>query len=145
MPVVDVSEANDWTAVRVGLGESGKFGSVYPTYGFIYDRPDNGVMLAARSAPAPQPELNPAPNDLRPAQRAGSRRRTTRSPKRRSRRGGTGTRCIWLSTIRARWRRWSGNCDRPPSRAHRMTVPATRATTTAAGQRRSDMVGFRPT
>ncbi len=66
MPVVDVSEANDWTAVRVGLGESGKFGSVYPTYGFIYDRPDNGVMLASHSAPAPQPELNPAPNDLRP-------------------------------------------------------------------------------
>jgi surface antigen len=66
MPVVDVSEANDGTAVRVGLGESGKFGSVYPTYGFIYDRPDNGVMLASRSAPAPQPELNPAPNDLRP-------------------------------------------------------------------------------
>jgi CHAP domain len=66
IPVVDVSEANDWTAVRVGLGESGKFGSVYPTYGFIYDRQDNGVMLASRSAPAPQPELNPAPNDLRP-------------------------------------------------------------------------------
>ena len=39
IPVVDVSEANDWTAVRVGLGRSGEFGSVYPTYGFIYDRP----------------------------------------------------------------------------------------------------------
>ena len=52
IPVVDVSEANDWTAVRVGLGQSGEFGSVYPTYGFIYDRPDNGVMLAATGARA---------------------------------------------------------------------------------------------
>jgi len=66
IPVVDVSEANDWSAVRVGLGQSGEFGSVYPTYGFIYDRPDTGVMVASTSAPAPQAELNPAPNDLRP-------------------------------------------------------------------------------
>jgi surface antigen len=71
IPVVDVSEANDWTAVRVGLGESGQFGSVYPTYGFIYDRPDTGVMVAAHTAPAPQPDLNPAPNDLRPAAERG--------------------------------------------------------------------------
>jgi len=71
MPVVDVSAANDWTAVRVGLGRSGEFGSVYPTYGFIYDRPDTGVMLAARGVPAPQPVLNPAPNDLRPASERG--------------------------------------------------------------------------
>jgi surface antigen len=34
--VVDVSPHNDWTAVRVALGHSGSFGSVYPTYGFIY-------------------------------------------------------------------------------------------------------------
>lgn len=66
IPVVDVSEANDWTAVRVGLGRSGEFGSVYPTYGFIYDRPDTGVMVASATAPAPRPELNPAPADLRP-------------------------------------------------------------------------------
>lgn len=67
IPVVDVSENNDWSAVRVGLGETGEFGSVYPTYGFIYDRPDTGVMVASHAAPAPQPELNPAPSDLRPA------------------------------------------------------------------------------
>jgi surface antigen len=66
VPVVDVSEANDWSAVRVGLGRSGDFGSVYPTYGFIYDRPDNGVAVAAAGAPSPQPALNPAPGDLRP-------------------------------------------------------------------------------
>jgi len=71
VPVVDVSEANDWTAVRVGLGQSGDYGSVYPTYGFIYDRPDTGVMTAAAGAPAPQPELNPAPADLRPATERG--------------------------------------------------------------------------
>jgi surface antigen len=70
-PVVDVSENNDWTAVRVGLGRTGDFGSVYPTNGFIYNRPDNGMMIAAVSTPAPQPVLNPAPNDLRPyAERA---------------------------------------------------------------------------
>jgi hypothetical protein len=67
IPVVDVSENNDWTAVRVGLGESGEFGSIYPTYGFIYDRPDNGVMVANVASPAPQQALNPAPGDLRPA------------------------------------------------------------------------------
>jgi surface antigen len=44
--VIDVSEANDWTAVRVGLGGTGSFGSVYPTYGFIYNRADHGVMIA---------------------------------------------------------------------------------------------------
>ena len=45
VPVIDVSEANDWSAVQVGLGGGG-FGSVYPTYGFIYDRPDRGMMVA---------------------------------------------------------------------------------------------------
>jgi hypothetical protein len=65
--VVDVSEANDWSAVRVELGRSGSFGAVYPAYGFIYDRPDNGVIEASLHAPAPQPDINPAPGDLRPA------------------------------------------------------------------------------
>jgi hypothetical protein len=71
VPVVDVSEANDWTAVRVGLGRGGEFGSVYPTYGFIYDRPDNGTLVAAARPPAPQPALNPVPADLRPAAERG--------------------------------------------------------------------------
>jgi surface antigen len=44
--VVDVSDDNDWSAVRVELGRTGEYGSVYPTYGFIYDRPDRGVMVA---------------------------------------------------------------------------------------------------
>jgi len=71
IPVVDVSEANDWTAVRVGLSRSGEFGSVYPTYGFIYDRPDTGKMVASSRAPAPQADLNPPPSDLRPVTERG--------------------------------------------------------------------------
>ncbi len=63
--VVDVSPANDWTAVRVALGEGESYGSVYPTYGFIYDRPDHGTMVANNTT-APAPVLNPAPADLRP-------------------------------------------------------------------------------
>jgi surface antigen len=44
--VVDVSSRNDWSLVRVELDHSDEFGSIYPTYGFIYDRPDRGVMVA---------------------------------------------------------------------------------------------------
>ena len=65
--VVDVSEANNWSAVRVELGRQGTFGSVYPTYGFIYNRPDTGVAVASVDRPAPQPSINPAQTDLRPA------------------------------------------------------------------------------
>lgn len=64
VPVIDVSENNDWTAVRVGIGNA-SFGSIYPTYGFIYDRRDNGVLLTASRMPAPRPNLNAAPADLR--------------------------------------------------------------------------------
>jgi len=65
--VVDVSEANNWSAVRVELGHEGNFGSVYPTYGFIYNRPDPGVVFASIERPAPQAAINPVPSDLRPA------------------------------------------------------------------------------
>ena len=64
--VVDVSEANNWSAVRVELGRGGEFGSVYPTYGFIYKRPDTGLVTASVIRPAPQPAINPIPSDLRP-------------------------------------------------------------------------------
>lgn len=76
VPVVDVSDNNDWTAVRVGLGRSGDFGSVYPTYGFIYGRRDNGVLLSSTRIPAPRPALNPAPTDLRGADASSHRRGT---------------------------------------------------------------------
>ncbi len=63
--VVDVSPGNDWSAVRVGLGHSGEYGSIYPTFGFIYNRPDRGTMVASNDRSAPMPALNPAPRDLR--------------------------------------------------------------------------------
>jgi hypothetical protein len=37
--VVDVSDKNDWSAVRVELGRTDRFGQVYATYGFIYGNP----------------------------------------------------------------------------------------------------------
>ncbi len=64
--VVDVSPRNDWTAVRVALGQGTEFGSVYPTYGFIYDRPDRGTMVANVGIAAPS-ATSPAPADTRPA------------------------------------------------------------------------------
>ena len=63
--VVDVSPNNDWSAVRVGLGHTDEYGSIYPTYGFIYNRPDPGTMVAASGPVTPIPALNPAPRDLR--------------------------------------------------------------------------------
>lgn len=67
--VVDVSDDNDWTAVRVALGRAGDFGSIYPTNGFIFDRAETGNIAVATRAPAPAPaqDLGPAPRDLRPA------------------------------------------------------------------------------
>lgn len=64
--VVDVSPDNDWSAVRVALGHSGNYGSIYPTFGFIYNRPDQGTILASASTGTTLPAMNPAPRDLRP-------------------------------------------------------------------------------
>ena len=55
--VIDVSADNDWSEVRVAL-DSGGYGSVYPTYGFIYDRPDTGALMASKHA-APDTEDDP--------------------------------------------------------------------------------------
>ncbi len=71
--VVDVSPDNDWTAVRVALGHSPRYGSVYPTHGFIYGRdaaPPS--LLADAGMPAPQLLTDRPPADLRtPRERAG--------------------------------------------------------------------------
>ncbi len=64
MAVVDVSENNDWSAVRVELGHTGSYGSIYPTHGFIYDRADGG-REEGRAAASPMPVLDRAPHDLR--------------------------------------------------------------------------------
>lgn len=40
-PVIDVSAANDWSAVRVWWAPAGQIGvTTYPTYGFVLPRPD---------------------------------------------------------------------------------------------------------
>ncbi len=64
--VVDVSPQNDWTAVRVELGQTNEFGSIYPTHGFIYDRPDRGTLVANTDT-TPAPVLPSPVIDLRPA------------------------------------------------------------------------------
>ncbi|SHJ48354.1 CHAP domain-containing protein [Roseomonas rosea] len=70
--VVDVSDANDWTAVRVQVGhDSGTYGRTYPTYGFIFNRPEGapatrgpvmvrnngGALQEVAEAPAPSSHL----------------------------------------------------------------------------------------
>jgi hypothetical protein len=64
MVVKDVSEDNDWSAVRVQLAHEDAFGSIYPTHGFIYPRADTGVIEQAAER-APMPMLDAAPADLR--------------------------------------------------------------------------------
>jgi hypothetical protein len=47
--VIDVSERNDWTAVRVQVGhDASLFGRTYATFGFIHNRPDSdaGTVFA---------------------------------------------------------------------------------------------------
>lgn len=49
--VVDVSDRNDWTSVRVQVGHSREaFGRTYPTHGFIYNRPAGTRILTASAA-----------------------------------------------------------------------------------------------
>ena len=51
--VKDVSQNNDWSAVRVQLGHGAAFGSIYPTHGFIYPRPDRGTTPADEARVVP--------------------------------------------------------------------------------------------
>lgn len=46
VPVIDVSANNDWSKVKVSLG-NGRFGMVYPTYGFIYRQAPANVVYAS--------------------------------------------------------------------------------------------------
>lgn len=51
--VVDVSDRNDWTSVRVQVGHSAdSFGRTYPVHGFIYNRPAGARILTAQARPA---------------------------------------------------------------------------------------------
>lgn len=68
--VQDVSANNDWSAVKVELGDTSTMGSTYPTYGFIYNRPDTGTVIASNSgarnevaeAPVSRPVASQAPD-----------------------------------------------------------------------------------
>lgn len=54
--VVDVSDANDWSQVRVWHNPSGDLGiSTYPTYGFIYQSSPEGVTRIALAAEGMRP------------------------------------------------------------------------------------------
>lgn len=64
--VIDVSPNNDWSAVRVALAQGNDYGSVYPTYGFIYGRPDRGAMVA-NTGVTPSPASTLASAETRPA------------------------------------------------------------------------------
>jgi surface antigen len=71
--VVDASDANDWTQVRVQVGWTAEsFGRVYPTHGFIYNRPyGSGEMLAANLAsPAASRTAAAGPAQARQGQRS---------------------------------------------------------------------------
>lgn len=62
--VVDVSDRNDWTAVRVQVGhDSDTFGRTYPTHGFIYNRATDGrVLMAAGAGMTEVAEAAPSPH-----------------------------------------------------------------------------------
>jgi surface antigen len=67
--VQDVSPNNDWSQVEVELGDSSTWGAAYPTYGFIYNRPDTGTVIASSGqggevaeAPSVTPVSDDAPN-----------------------------------------------------------------------------------
>lgn len=54
--VVDVSDANDWSQVRVWHNPSGDLGvSVYPIYGFIYQDDAAGIQRIGEQAEGMQP------------------------------------------------------------------------------------------
>jgi hypothetical protein len=61
--VDDVSDNNDWSEVQVELGDGAKMGDPYPTYGFIYNEPDNGTIIAGTN-PAQSNEVAEAPTAI---------------------------------------------------------------------------------
>ena len=79
--VIDVSQNNDWSAVRVAIGHAATFGSIYPTFGFIYPRADHsGRIVTARGEAAPRPTGNIAPIDLRDSDLRGGEAEVAEAP-----------------------------------------------------------------
>jgi surface antigen len=65
--VIDVSQNNDWSSVRVQVGrDQESLGRIYPIQGFIYDRPDNGYVRTA-STPRPGGPVMVNAHSLRPS------------------------------------------------------------------------------
>jgi surface antigen len=63
--VIDVSDRNDWTAVRVQVGwNNDSFGRVYPTHGFIYNRPHGARILTAQGPAMQEVAEAPSPHVL---------------------------------------------------------------------------------
>jgi surface antigen len=61
--VVDVSDRNDWTSVRVQVGHSAdSFGRTYPTHGFIYNRPAGARIMTAQADAATEVADAPTPH-----------------------------------------------------------------------------------
>jgi hypothetical protein len=61
--VVDVSDRNDWTAVRVQTGwDSDTFGRTYATYGFIYNRAPDGRTLMVNAPRMEEVAQAPSPH-----------------------------------------------------------------------------------
>lgn len=61
--VVDVSDRNDWTSVRVQVGHGpDSFGRTYPTHGFIYNRPVGPRTLMAAGAATREVAEAPMPH-----------------------------------------------------------------------------------
>jgi hypothetical protein len=61
--VVDVSDRNDWTSVRVQVGHTAEsFGRTYPTHGFIYNRPVGPRLLMAGATETRELAEAPSPH-----------------------------------------------------------------------------------
>jgi len=61
--VVDVSDRNDWTSVRVQVGHSAdSFGRTYPVHGFIYNRPAGTRIMTAQARPSSEVAEAPMPH-----------------------------------------------------------------------------------
>jgi hypothetical protein len=65
--VVDVSPNNDWTQVRVQTGLTrGVYGRIYPTDGFIHNRPPASGRTLEAARPATPVEVAEAPGGMSP-------------------------------------------------------------------------------
>jgi hypothetical protein len=61
--VVDVSDRNDWTSVRVQVGHAAdNFGRTYATHGFIYNRPVPGGRILTAGGFVPQEVAEASPH-----------------------------------------------------------------------------------